>query len=243
MRKLFLLFLYVMSSFTAFAQDAEKRVFEFAAITEDTKWKQMSVHERIQALQIPEDLIHDIPTSELLETCLGFPYLIDVLFSDDLQQGFKELTVEFNGFRELLLRKDLTEVVLSKNKNLTNEITKTNDNLYDKGLFSIKWLVFEMLLTQDSFLSSLNDDAKALLLSSCKENMKIKNGNPSVFSSLNSIPSYLLFVKQIMDGDAFKQMKEEEKDLMIRFVKRPVGIPDSLIPLILDHINSNVISL
>ena len=239
MKKPFVLFLFVIFSFPVFSQNMENRSFEFSIRTKDVKWKQMSIFERIQALQIPEDIIHGIPTSELLETCLDFPYLIDILFSDNLQSGFVELTIEFNGFRELLCRKDLTETVLTKNNSLPYEIARDYGGIYEKGIFSIKWLVFEMILTQDSVLSCMDKDSIDMLLSSSKENIKIKNDNPSIFSSLNTIPTYLLFAKHIMKDEAFRLFGKEDKHIITRFVENPVGVPDSVIPLIMKYIGSN----
>lgn len=237
MKKISLLISVVVFSLSVFSQNTNRIVFDFTGIVTDANWKKMSIHERIRALQIPEDDIHEIPTSELLEICLDFPYLIDILFSDDFQLGFKELTIEFNGFRELLLRKDLPDVVLRKSRNLTNEISKLNNNDYDKGLFSIKWLVFEMLITQDEVLSGMSDEMRSILLSSCKVNMKSKCDNPTIFSDINNIPSYLLLAKQIVYED-YIQYDKEGKDIMIRFIERPLGIPERIVPLIQEYLRS-----
>ena len=65
------------------------------------------IQERLAALQIPDDILAKISTEGLLETCLAFPYLIDILHSNDYQQGFNGLVEKFNGFREILKRSDL----------------------------------------------------------------------------------------------------------------------------------------
>ena len=229
----------MLFSISVFSQNNNHKATYFTDSVIDVKWKQMSIPDRIKVLQIPEDDIHEIPTSELLEICLDFPYLIDILFSDDFQLGFKKLIRKFNGFRELLLRKDLPEIALRKSRNLTCEISKLNDNDFDKGLFSIKWLAFEMLITQDEVLSNMSNEIRYLLLSSFKENVKNKNDRPTIFSGINTIPSYLLFAKQIVNGEIYIQYEKEEKDIMIRFIERPVGIPEKIVPLIQEYLKSN----
>lgn len=108
-----------------FSQKVSSTDFTYPMKPGDDKWEKMSsVEERIASLQIPENILTKISTERLLVICLEFPYLSDVLFYDDYQKGFEALRNEFNGFNELLSRKDLGKFVLAKGKNLPLELDK-----------------------------------------------------------------------------------------------------------------------
>ena len=68
------------------------------------------IQDSINALQIPDAVLESISTAGLLETCLEYPYLIEIFFSNDYKYGFETgLVAGFNGYRELLKRHDLAK--------------------------------------------------------------------------------------------------------------------------------------
>ena len=69
------LFLYCL---TTMGQERIIHSFSFPINPTDKEWQQMdSPIERIHAIQIPDSIIRLIPTSDLLELCLDFPYIIE----------------------------------------------------------------------------------------------------------------------------------------------------------------------
>ena len=111
---------------------------------------------RIDALQIPEAILLTISTEGLLETCLSFPYLLDILYFNNYQQGFEALTAEFNGFRELLKRPDLTQIVIEKYKRQSSYVVSVRSkSIIDQGMFSFRHFVLEFILAQDIILDNL----------------------------------------------------------------------------------------
>ncbi len=69
-----------------------------------------------RALQIPEDKLKSLTTADLLTVCLDFPYAMDMLAYDYPEVGFNAVCKEFNGYRELLTRKDLADALLKNAK-------------------------------------------------------------------------------------------------------------------------------
>ena len=58
---------------------------------------------RYAALQIPEDILVKMSTEGLLETCLTWPYWIDLHVTlPDYQSAFEYMVRRFNGYPELL---------------------------------------------------------------------------------------------------------------------------------------------
>ena len=81
----------------------------------DDIWNQFkTAKERILALQIPDSVITQIPTEQLLELCLAFPYITDMYAFDDSQKGVEYLISEYNGFGEFLKRDNVIDALLKK---------------------------------------------------------------------------------------------------------------------------------
>jgi len=144
-----------------------------------------SISERKQALQLSPDEIKQKTTSELLEECLNYPYIIDILFYNGIEEGFDSLVAEFNGFKELQLRKDLDECLLAKMERLPEEFSQISDSdSISKGIFSFKSIVLEMLLSKTNIFSA-NDEKSEHLLKCVDTCMALKNAHPDVFGSIS----------------------------------------------------------
>lgn len=65
-------------------------------------------------LQIPEEKLNNMTTEALLETVLDYPYLLDYKFFNTSENAYDTFYNDFNGFRELVSRDDLTNVLLEK---------------------------------------------------------------------------------------------------------------------------------
>lgn len=160
----------------------------------DTLWQQYSNNkERVKALQIPEDRLSHIPTNELLEICLDYPFLLEFLFCDDIQEGLKSLTTKFNGFKELIGRKDLPIFLLAKEQKLQEEVESILfKNNQAKGRLGFKSLVVELLLLHEEVFSYMTETQKNDFLHILDTNKKTKNNYPDIFGGINNYPEYLL---------------------------------------------------
>ena len=70
-------------------------------------WKSLkSSQEMIDVCQIPTDILKNLSTARLSKLCLDYPLLGDMLFSNNLQEGFDIVSSKFNGFQELFKRKN-----------------------------------------------------------------------------------------------------------------------------------------
>lgn len=112
---LFLLFLVVQTALFAQEENKTAKVYTYPFKQGDAKWKSFkSAKDRIQALQIPDSIRTIIPTDQLLDLCLDFPYLTDMYAFDDFQKGFKYMISEYNGFDELLDRGNAIDALLDE---------------------------------------------------------------------------------------------------------------------------------
>lgn len=112
----------------------------------------------IIASQIPEKQIKTISTDELVEKCLNYPYIADVMFAQNIPLMFKYIRQEFNGFKELFERQDAAQVIL--NRFLNFDFNKINDYQedYEKGLYVFKFCYLNLLLAQDEIINRMGDN-------------------------------------------------------------------------------------
>lgn len=122
--------------------------YQFSVFPESSKWQQLSYQERISMLQIPEDTLRVISTSRLLETCIYYPFNIDILASEDYRIGFAVVRKGFNGFNELYKRSDCIQQLIAYYESQKVSIYNQISDKYDKGRYSFNYLVMEMLILE-----------------------------------------------------------------------------------------------
>ena len=238
MKKYLLIMLLSLVSVCSYSQKVSTTDFTYPLIPGDGKWEKMnSVEERIAALQIPESILSKISTERLLEICLDYPYLLDVLFYEDFQKGIEALKNDFNGFNELLSRKDIGKYILAKDKNLPLALDNLKDkNDVEKGKFSYQCFVLELLLAQDNVIETLSSNDEDELLDITIKNMELKTAHTDIFSNLSTIPSYLLYAKKALIDSNFKFTNAKQKSDVIEFVDRPFDVDDSVIECVKRYI-------
>jgi len=133
--------------------------------------------------QIPETQLKTLNTNELLEKCLSYPYITDVMFAQNIPLMFKYIRQEFNGFHELLGRQNAAEVIL--NRFLNFDFQKINEYQadYEKGLYVFKFCYLNLLLAQDEIIDRLGDNYEIIKL----VNRKYSETNNKSLSPFRSI--------------------------------------------------------
>lgn len=136
---------------------------------------------------------------------MDFPYLLDVLFYEDYQKGLEALRAEFNGFDELLNRKDIGKFALAKNKSFPLELEKLKDkNDIKKGIFSFQCFVLDLILAQENVVKTLSNNEEDELLEVSIQNMELRNQQKDVFGSISTTPLYLSYAKSTVPNSNVK---------------------------------------
>ncbi|WP_343209788.1 hypothetical protein [Anaerolentibacter hominis] len=95
--------------------DSQTGVYRFPYDRNSPEWlNAASAAERQQLFVIPEDLLHDIPTDQLLELVLAYPYNANLYYFDTPLQGLIQVKGIFNGLSELLDRADAGKYITEK---------------------------------------------------------------------------------------------------------------------------------
>ena len=62
--------------------------YSFPIVPGTDAWRNIDYTQRVASLQLPADTLRDISTARLLETCLYYPFNIDIFAFDDQLRSF-----------------------------------------------------------------------------------------------------------------------------------------------------------
>lgn len=128
------------------------------------EWKKLkSGNEMADACNISGSVLQNLSTRALVSTCLNYPLFNEVLSANNLQAGFSALLNNFNGFNELINRRDAAKELLLAYQKLNVRDLSPDWSLEEKGSFTFKYTYIELLLSQTQILSKLNNQEKQLL--------------------------------------------------------------------------------
>lgn len=144
------------------------------------EWRKFqSQDEMINACQIPTEILKNLSTSALVETCLMYPLYSQITAYNNMQHGFDNIASKFNGFSELLNRIDAGQALFKNYKTINPSSYSFDWTSVRKGMFVYEHLFIEMLLAQDKVLSNLNSITKKDLANESlkKYDGKLKESN------------------------------------------------------------------
>ena len=127
--------IFTLMSAHSIAQSAgylDDSPYVYQLTPDSNKWVAYTKKSDILAeLQIPKNRLSTITTYALLLTVLDYPYILDYNVFNDFEVAYNTFYADFNGFRELMSRNDLTEQLI-KEYNATHIITRDS---YTKNQF------------------------------------------------------------------------------------------------------------
>lgn len=141
----------------------QSQIYDYPIRPGTAEWANLKTsQEMIDACQIPYDIIKDLSTNDLVNLCITYPLLGDMLFARNFQDGFERLSKIFNGLQELATRDDAGVEMLKA-------YTAFSLDDFNNGRISGVTNVFldmclDILMAQPMFLESLTKDQQVELL-------------------------------------------------------------------------------
>ena len=145
-------------------------------------WKQMDYTQRVASLQLPADTLRDISTARLLETCLYYPFNIDIFAFDDQLRSFGRIKEQFNGYAELYQRADFIQQLISLYNTRDVAFVNQIEGDYDKGLYSFDYHIMEFMFTDAVLMAS---DSQTVQIAATLMNKKEQKTKYNVYGSAN----------------------------------------------------------
>ncbi len=163
MKKIVLLIFLSFSVLTILAQN-NNTPYDYPIKPGTVEWKNFkSGDEMAAACNIPDTVLNNLNTRALVVTCLNYPLFNEILSANNLQAGFSALTDGFNGFKELLNRKDAGKELLLTYQSLNPKNLTLLSTLEEKGEFTFKYTYIELLLSQNQIISGFTQSERQLL--------------------------------------------------------------------------------
>lgn len=170
--------------------------YQFPITPDDPEWKEFDKKEDMLAVcQIPEDILKQMTTEALLDTVLNYPFITDYFAFNNYEDAAKTFMNDFNGFRELYSRSDLTETLLAKYQS-TNIVSNTTTVHNAAALYSSVFTVsnLEFLIGYDQILHEDYTATEAKQFDEMLSNkMKLRN---QIGSLTSNSETYLNFMVQ-----------------------------------------------
>jgi len=207
-------------------------------------WGDQTLADRYAALQIPNAVLPVISTEGLLETCLNYPYLLNMYLSDNFQQGFERLVAQFCGFPEFFVRLDFTNVLLKKYRNFADDIIGIlllELEYHEKTQISFLDFFLEIMLAQDTVLKNLSKEKEKQLILLSLEHKKIKQSYPNIFAGIHIVSRNLLYAKLLMNDSDFIFEDAEKEKWLSYFIQQPMYIDGPMVDFLETYINAKYI--
>jgi hypothetical protein len=202
MRTIFSILFSVIILNNGFTQDA-KPTWDFPVKPGSEKWKSLKSHrEMVAVCQIPNEIIYNLSTQELVLICLDYPLFFTITAFNNMQQGFDQNRREFNGFTELFKRKDAGKVLIK----IYSEVNPSDVNLrntdLEKGMFKFRIFYLEILLAQTDLLKSLSTVQQKDLLKECIK--KVNEKSNASFSGFQMLTTHLIMARTLLNNQVPK---------------------------------------
>lgn len=174
--------------------------YSFPIVPGTEAWKSIHHSQRVTSLQLPADTLQNISTARLLETCLYYPFNIDIFAFDDQMDSFRRVKNQFNGYAELYQRTDYVQQLMSLYNSRSVAFVDQIIIDYDRGLYAFDFKIMEFMLSDAAILAS--DTQAAQIVVSILEKMEQKAQNP-VYGNTNRIPIGLTIGRCLQHTNTF----------------------------------------
>jgi hypothetical protein len=198
-----------------------------------TEWSKLKTKkEKIDVCQIPDQKLAKMSTDTLIKTCFSHPLLPDIFFYDNLKVGFESKLSTFNGFKELLLRKDVGTSLIKFYKKMEPNLSNKPDLGDPNSTF--KFVFVELLLAHPSLIVNLTENQKKEILKETLKKYNDKKENPEVYSILNRKTSLLIMHLYTTQEKSISPDLNPVNDNLTLFEKQVTYPGDSIANLIVE---------
>lgn len=135
--------------------------YQYPVMPYDKEWGTYLLKaERYTACQIPQEILMELTTEELLELVLDSPIIINMYMKDSIVEAVKGLAQEFNGMHELLSREDCLAVVSQYYSDY--DIPEKQQLDYDELLGDSDTPNYDIIVDNDTLMKKADEDAKVM---------------------------------------------------------------------------------
>jgi hypothetical protein len=127
------------------------------------KWKELPIELRREACNVPEAELASLSTDELLQRCLHYQFMSDILFTYEFKGCLDAMAESFNGLRELFKRNDAATAIINNYHKLDPRQIEQIESSVGKGEFIFNFVFLELYLAQPDILRQLQGKEKIII--------------------------------------------------------------------------------
>lgn len=120
--------------------------------------------ERMQACQIPDNILPDISTEGLVQSWLDFPLNNEIFMANSLQKATVYFIANFSGLRELVGRNDAADKLFKKYQSMNPTCVTIYQTDIEQAQFTFLFSYIELLSAQDTILNKMSLSQKKALM-------------------------------------------------------------------------------
>jgi len=190
MKSIFLILFSVIACVLNAQTATEKVTWDYPVRYGTPEWETLNTfQERLNAFNIPDEIIKNISTEELVKVCLSYPWwgLIDAY--NDRRTGFGIIVGYFNGFRELFRRTDAATQLLKEYDKMDPLAVDPEWTDLQKGLYCFQFEKIEMFLSKKPMIRQLDEEGVRRLTETVLSKYQKKRMLPEIYSLYNLSPT------------------------------------------------------
>ncbi|MBA4408088.1 MAG: hypothetical protein Q8S54_16055 [Bacteroidota bacterium] len=183
MKLLMILILFV--PIITFSQ-VERPKWDYPVKPGSEEWRQFkSTDDMYIACQIPDDILRQLNTEDLVHICLNFPATPQFLLFNTPQDCFMAFYSNFNGIRELFNRKDMGYYLINRYTKMSMSDFNPLWPLHEQGKYISQYKFIEAILAQSQVIKSLNSEERKSLMKEVIRKIDEKLVKRDLFSGNN----------------------------------------------------------
>jgi len=229
MKNVFFIFIFIF--FSSFAINAQDKVvtWDFPINPSTNKWKELkSYEEQLLAYNIPEELIKNISTPELVKVCLAYPEWGVINAFNNRMIGLNNMMSCFNGFRELFARNDAAKEIIKIYSNIDPLAISKDWTLLQQGTFGFQINCIELLLSHGRIIEKLDEQDTQVLLNEVVLKYNKKRRLPDVYSLWDLSPTAGLCLNLLDKNGDFSKNNENFLSLKRTLMAEDINVLDSV---------------
>jgi hypothetical protein len=179
----------------------------------DIQWAALDTHEqKVAACEIPDSILSDIPTEELVGICMKYPLILDAYAFNSPLLGIKKVLFRFNGFKELMKRADNCFYIFKYLKeNDVRDVNFASLTYVEEGRGLLVYSLGEYMLSFENILKNADGNLKKEIISFAYDILSNKESDSKHYA-LNGLASSLHLWASALSND---KMQARNTDAII----------------------------
>ena len=200
------------------------------------QWKALnSTVEKIAICQLPESLVKNISTRDLLISCLNYPLLNNYTASNSAYDGLLNIVKTFNGLSEFLERSDAHQILLDYY--ISDKTSDINRKL-DKGGYTFISSAIELLLCHENIINRFNQNEQKRVLKLLLLKFHEKEQFKEYFGFYGKMTTAFVATKYIERLDKqFLILNDRQKLFSEKMLMIDLKVVDELLITVNDYVN------